>query len=252
MLALLLSVSSLAALPLSAARAALPAPMALADTSGAPACPPEVLANLYNADFLTVRNLRTTLPHGQLTIEHGVVAAFKGEDKHTAGIVIGDMDIHLDKLPQAPGTFQLLPGALSGPDGINLKGRMSYLMAGVHSQAQLAASQSAGASQEFIAALRRWKALTPAEQAQFEAVYKAAWADGWKDERASAQRGQPVLREPVAGEVFGAMWLADIPGMPKDQLTRVDIKVEADGQTTSAREHRTGQLLFQTPAAPPN
>jgi hypothetical protein len=198
------------------------------------------MAALHDADFLTVRDLKAGLPHGELVINQGVVASFKGADKHTAGIVVGDMELSLTDLPAGPGTFTVIPPAMQAADGMRVKARMSYLMAAVQSQARLEHHD------EFVAAMRRWDALSPAEQAQFEAVYRAAWADGWKDEAATAAAGHPVLREPVDGEIYSALWLADVPGMPAGQLTRIDLQVEADGKTTSAREHRSGMLLLQT------
>jgi hypothetical protein len=96
--------------------------------------------------------------------------------------------------------------------------------------------------------MRRWKALSPEEQAQFEAVYKAGWADGWLDTAAGAAAGHPVLREPQQGEVFSAVWVENWQNAPPGQLTRIDFRVEADGQTATAVEHASGKVLMQNPA----
>jgi len=234
-------------LPAAGAHAAdaapVPAALPLADITGAPPCPADVMADLHNADFLTVRNLKAKLPRGEMVIERGVVATFKDSDKRTAGVVVGDIDLNLT-MPSGPGTYVALPPSANGQPAMQVKARMSYLDASLHSQVQL---QHGG---EFIAAMRHWNALSAAEQAQFESVYRAAWADGWLDDAATAQAGHPVLRTPVQGEVYGALWLSDVPGMPADQLTRIDLKVQADGTTTSAREHRSGLLLMQSPYPP--
>jgi hypothetical protein len=222
-----------------------PATVQLADCSCAPECPPEVMAILHDADFLTVRNLKAELPHGDLVINSGVIASFKGWDKHTGGVVIGDTDVNLTRLPTGPGTYEAFPDMLEGKAAVHVKSRMSYLIASVNSKAQMVHGK------EFIAAMRRWEALSPDEQAQFESIYKAAWADGWLDEAASARTGHPVLREPVAGECFGAVWIENWRDAPAGQLTRIDFRVEADGTTAIAREKASGKLLMQSPYAGP-
>lgn len=229
-----------------AAGAPATAPAQLADFSGAPDCPPEVMALLHDADFLTVRHLKANLPHGDLIINSGVIASFKGWDKHTGGVVIGDTDVNLTKLPTGPGTFEAFPDMLEGKAAVHVKSRMSYLIAAVDSAAQMVRGS------EFIAAMRRWDALSADEQAQFESIYRAAWADGWLDEAASAAAGHPVLREPVKGECFGAVWIEDWRGAPAGSLTRIDFRVEADGKTAMAKEKASGKLLMQTPYSGPD
>jgi hypothetical protein len=224
--------------------AAAAAPTALADFSQAPDCPPEVMALLHDADFLTVRNLKANLPHGNLVINQGVIASFKGWDKHTAGVVVGDIDVNLTKLPQGPTAYEAFPDMLDGKGEVHVKARLSYLMASVDSDAQMVHGN------ESIAAMRRWNALKPQEQAQFESIYRAAWANGWLDDAASAAAGHPVLREPVKGECFGAVWVENWRDAPPGQLTRIDFRVEADGKTAIAREYASGKLLMQTPYPP--
>jgi len=219
-------------------------PGALADFSDAPACPPEVMALLQDADFLTVRNLKAALPHGNLVINQGVIASFKGWDKHTAGVVVGDIDVNLTNLPTGPGTYEAFPDMLDGKNQVHLKAQLSYLIASVDSAAQMVHGN------ETIAAMRRWSALTPHEQAQFESVYRASWANGWLDDAASKTAGHPVIREPVKGECFGAVWIANWRDAPAGALTRIDFRVEADGKTAVAREFASGKLLMQTPYSP--
>jgi len=160
---------------------------------------------------------------------------------HTAGVVIGDMDVNLTRLPKAPEAYIAFPDMVAGQNGVRFKARLSYLTASVKSAAYMVPGGA-------IAAMRRWKALSPDEQAQFEAIYRAAWADGWQDTAAAAAAGHPVLREPVAGEVYSAVWLENWQGAAPGVLTRVDFRVEADGKTAIAREHDSKILLMQNPA----
>ena len=61
--------------------------------------PPDMLTDLHEADFITVRDLKADLPHGTLTIKKGVIASYKHQERRTAGVVIGECELDMGKLP---------------------------------------------------------------------------------------------------------------------------------------------------------
>jgi hypothetical protein len=200
--------------------------------------PAEQLEKLQSADFMTVRDLTANLPHGSLTIKRGVIASYKGHDQQTAGIVIGEVEMLLDRLPV--GGYNAFPSEIFDQNGVfRATVTQSFLYASVNSEAYL---KEVG----FVAALRKWDALKPAEQRQFLEVLAQAWPGIWRDQEAESKQRRPVLRNPVGGEVYGAAWVKGWPGS-EDQLTRIDMWVEADGKTTRGIEHSTGELLAQFP-----
>jgi hypothetical protein len=220
-----------------------PAPAADADayTAGMP-IPQAMLDDLHQADFLTVRNLTADLPHGTLTIKRGVIASYKGPERRTSGIVIGECDLLLTKLPVGPDTFNAFTEMFRDKEP-RITVRKSYLAASPTGAAQL---KDVG----FVAALRKWEALKPAEQQEFEATLREAWSASWCDLSASAEQKCFIPRDPVEKEVFGAVWVEDFPGAGADGLTRIDFRVEADGTTTKAIAHDSGTLLMQHPYDP--
>lgn len=195
------------------------------------AIPPQALDELHSADFMTVRDLTANLPHGSLTITRGVIASYKGAERHTAGIVIGDIAMVLDRLPE--GGYNAFPELGSGETAHTFNLTQSFLYASPVSQAYL---KEIG----FVAALRKWDALKPAEQRQFLEVLAQAWPESW-----GGAVGAP--RDPVEQEVYGAAWVKEWPETPAGSVTRIDMWVEADGKTTRAVEHDSGKLLAQYP-----
>jgi hypothetical protein len=143
----------------------------------------------------------------------------------------------LDRLPE--GGYNAFPELGTGETAHSFTLTQSFLYASPVSQAFL---KDVG----FVAALRKWDALKPAEQRQFLEVLAQAWPESWRAATPGAD-GRPTLRDPVQGEVYGAAWVRDWPGAPAGSLTRIDMWVEADGKTTRAVEHDSGKLLAQYP-----
>lgn len=203
------------------------------------AIPAEQLDKLQSADFMTVRDLTANLPHGSLRISRGVIASYKGHDQHTAGIVIGDIEMLLDRMPEG-GYLDFPREALDANGSLRVSVSQSFLFASVSSEAYL---KEVG----FVAALRKWDALKPQEQRQFLEILAQAWPGIWRDQSAESMEQRPVLRLPRGGEVYGAAWVSNWPGSEPGGLTRIDMWVEADGRTTRGIEHASGKLLAAYP-----
>src|SRR5436190_619571 len=67
--------------------------------------PKDMLDDLHAADFITVRDLKADLPHGTLTIKKGTIASFKHPERRTSGVVIGECELRMEKLPSGPDAY---------------------------------------------------------------------------------------------------------------------------------------------------
>lgn len=209
------------------------------------------LAELHNATFVTARGIRAELPHGTVTINTGVVAMFGREDVHTCGVVVGDLDLDLDLKPTGSGVLNLFQ-EISGSPEVHWQLNAAYLNAAATSDAALR-------PEGIPLAIRKWSELSKEEQERFDGLYLQSYGDGWVDE--SAGMGGPPgmghpgagapglrLRDPVAKEVFAAVWRK--PDQPGSVSQRFDIRMDATGKNVTITDFSRGLVMFQVPWSP--
>lgn len=235
----------------------LPALLTLLSSAAAPQEPDGLLADLYQSTYVTVTELDAVIPHGEFTINEGVVAMFPGMERRTAGLFMGDMTVTTDKLPQGDGVLDLLHDLNGGKRVISFDVDAAYISAAVTSECRMLPSG-------YIKAMRKWENLSADEQESFRSIYLQAYSDAWLAEQAGMEAGShwaggtsgmgaPALslRDPVGQEVFIAAWgsqpfSGDAAAGSADEW-RYDYRVSADGNEVSISDYYRGITLFQSP-----
>ena len=225
--------------------------------AAAPAAQPDPvvdpLAELKASEFLTVRDVLAHVPHGDLTIESGVVGIFPEISRRLGGVVLGDISLELNTLPR-----EEVYNLFKERDGRQVR---TFDVSRAYLQASIEGGAAVEPGTGYTTQVRRWDELSADEQQQFEEMVTAAMDDAWvlvpeaaeivaEEERAEpAQAAEPpsagddeaiaLVRDPVEGEYFAAFW-------DEDNL-RWDYRVEADGVTTTIVEHDSGTVYLQYP-----
>ncbi len=222
-------------------------------TPAAAAAPPagsDPLQELYDATYITMREMSAVLPHGSLYVSQGVLASFSGVDQRTAGVIVGEITLSMDKLPSGPGVLNLF--AEITPDEPAVVRRATHAF---YSVAATAASQVVSG---FPVAIRGWAELDPAEQEEFESIYLQAYSDGWIESGAEegmggghwGAGGQPesvggggvTPRFPVGEETFAAVWTVD--------GNRWDYRIDESGENFTVTDYYRNITFVQQPWAP--
>jgi hypothetical protein len=206
--------------------------------------PVDPIAELQASEFLTVRDVLARVPHGDLTIESGVVGIFPEISRRLGGVVIGDISLELNTLPRTE-TFNLF----KEQDGRQVR---SFDVTRAYLQASLEGGAAVEPGTGYTTQVRRWDELSNEEQALFEGMVREAMADAWivvpevseTDNTAAAEAPETaaletLMRDPVEGEYFAAFWDED--------EQRWDYRVEADGITTTIVERSSGTVYIQYP-----
>lgn len=204
------------------------------------------LDELRQADFVTVQDVRATVPYGDLRIRSGVIAMFRGLDRRMAGVLVGDAEARLNRLPQ-DGALNQFAHSGSGSDALRF--RVSYACLAASPRGE-AAVQSEGR----VIALRRWEGLTEREREQFASIFLQVYEQGIPAK---------TLEQPTGKEFFAAFWAApqeladdaateaNIPGadMPvKEGSVRYDLRVNALGDSVSIIDYDGDVTLYAWPA----
>jgi hypothetical protein len=213
------------------------------------AAPPDPLAELHNATFVTARGIKADLPHGTVMINQGVVAMFGREGAHTCGVVVGDLELQMLLKPSGPGVLNLFQETTGSPD-VTWEIEAAYLNGAASSEAALR-------PEGIPLAIRKWSDLSNEERERFDSLYLQSYGDGWVEPggMGGGAMGHPgaaggaglKLRDPVGKEVFAAVWRK--PQASGEAPKRFDIRIDAD-RNVSITDFSRGMLLYQTPWAP--
>lgn len=203
------------------------------------------LEELYVATYYTVEELTAQLPHGQLAVAHGVLASFVDVEARTAGVIVGDIELHLDRLPEGPSVLNLFRELGEDKYGVTRKASQAYYSVAVTADSHV--------EQGYVIALRSWDELFPSEQEEFIEIYLQAVSDGWVETDAASygahwagggQAGDASLklRYPVGKEIFAAVWT--------DDGNRWDYRVNADASEFTVTDYNRNITYVQDPWAP--
>ena len=210
--------------------------------------PPDPLADLHAATYVTARDLALDFSYGEAALSSGVVALFDRGEARTAGIAVGGMELTLDKLPQGGGVLDLFHEIQPSESALHLTLQAAYMCSAPRSGASLASSA-------VPLAIRPWEQLSADEQQHFTDLYLQAYGDTWTEQPAGPGGGHPGapgaalrLRDPVGKELFAALWTAPTADDPDGR--RYDIRRSEDGSELTIDDYARGLTMYQTPWAP--
>jgi len=221
-----------------------------ATTSGWAAEDYDALTELREASYITIRDMQAVLPHGSLMINSGVVASFTGVEQRTAGVVIGDIELLIDNLPQGGDVLNLFAEIDPNQRVVRRQSHQAF-----YSVAMSAASK---VTSGYPVAIRSWYELDDDEQEEFTSVYLQAYSDGWIEGDSRGSHGDSHWdggghpggggatavrpRFPVGNETFAAVWT--------DDGTRWDYRINAAGDEVSITDYYRNIVFVQQPWAP--